>query len=118
MAALMKIRTKAFWVGSETDQTVWGLVVRAPTAWLEVEQLPLKGLERVGAAPTGAVESRPVSLPPEPPQRPYPAVPATRVVLELGMVSPGAEVEAREAFWDRTVTMAPPGALVERRVQI
>src|SRR5690348_9206982 len=118
MAALMNRRAKAFWVGPETFQTVWAEVVRPPTAWLEVEQLPLKGATRAGEAPVGVVESRPVSLPPEPAQRPYPAVPGVRVVELEGMVSDGAAMEARAPFWLRTVITAPPGALVEMRVQI
>src|SRR5688572_29360619 len=108
MAALMKRRAKPFWTGPDTLQTIWAEVVRAPTEWLEVEQLPLKGAVLVGVAPIGVVESSPVSPPPDPPQRPYPAVPATRVAVELGMVSPGTEVEASAAFWLLTVMTAPP----------
>src|SRR5687768_6426064 len=114
----MKILTKAFWVASLAVQTVCGEVVRAPTAWLEVLQLPLKGAVLTGAAPVGVVESSPVSPPLDPPQSPYPAVPGVRVVVFDGMVSLGTAVEARAPFWLRTVTTAPPGALVEMRVQI
>jgi len=70
MAALTNSRKKAFWEGPETDQTVCGEVVRAPTEWLEVEQAPFQGAEAVGTAPGGVVVSRPESVPPEPAQRP------------------------------------------------
>src|SRR5512147_1335735 len=118
MAALMKILAKAFWVGSFTLQTVCGEVVRPPTWWVEVEQAPPKGPARTGEAPTGVVASLPVSDPPSPTHRPYPVVPATRVAVEEGMVSEGLAMDLSAAFWERTVTTAPPGALVERRTQM
>ena len=70
MAALRKSLTKPFWEGPDTDQTVCGLVVSAPTACPEVEQVPLKGAVAVGAAPVGVVVSVPVSPPVEPTQMP------------------------------------------------
>jgi hypothetical protein len=117
-AALMKSLAKAFWVGSFTLQTICEEVVRPPTWWLEVEQLPPKGPALTGEAPTGVVESLPVSDPPPPAHRQYPVVPAARVALEEAMESLGEPLDLREAFWLMTVTTAPPGALVERRVQI
>ena len=65
----------------------------------------------------GIVASLPVSPTPEPTQRPYPGVPGTRVPVAEEMTSAEAEVDLRPAFRDFTVTVAPPVAFVEMRVQ-
>src|SRR3989344_3350153 len=117
MAAFRKSLAKAFWEEVERVQRFWALEVSPPTLWAEVEQVEAKGEDAKGDAPTGTVASLPVSPTPEPTQRPYPGVPGARVPVAEEMTSAEAEVDLSPAFRDFTVTVAPPVALVETRVQ-
>src|SRR3989344_2633390 len=117
MAAFRNRRAKAFWVEAERVQRFWAEAVSPPTLWTEVEHVEAKGEAAAGLAPPGGVVSRPGSPPPPATQRPYPGVRETRVPVAEEMTSAEAEVDLRPALSDFTVTVAPPVAFVETRVQ-